>query len=77
MTTHTIDLAPILAAVNAGWSVGEDLAAILAAIDWATREGDSETADYWRGYVAGIAGEAQDWLDEYAWDAREQVRASW
>ena len=77
MTTHTIDLAPIHAATRAGWNIGENLAAILAAVDAAIGEGDTETANYWGRYIMGIADEAQDWMDENAWTAREEARAQW
>lgn len=62
--TRTLDLSPITLATAHGWTIGESLSVLLVAIDAAVAQNDTETADYWRGYVSGIAGEAQDWIDE-------------
>jgi hypothetical protein len=59
MTTRTLNLADLETAMAAGFDPGENVTAILAAIDYCH---ESDRVDYWRGEMVSMVEEAREYL---------------
>ena len=59
MTTRTLNLADLETAMAAGFDPGEDVAAILATLDYCH---EPDRVDYWRGEMVSMVEEAREYL---------------